>query len=332
MLKQLLLGLLLGSLIAYLAYRTHALTSRGAWTAALLGTIIFGLGGLPWAVLLLAFFISSSLLSRLSRRRKAALDEKFSKGSQRDAAQVLANGGIAGLLVIVQWILSHSNAAGWDAGPPIWLGYAASLAAANADTWATELGVLSRRAPVSIVTGKTVERGTSGGVSLLGLVAALAGAALVAILACGMALLEWTPGGSTTAWLAFFLVSGAGLAGSLVDSLLGATVQAIYDCPACRKETERHPTHSCGAATVLKRGWSWFDNDWVNTTCTLVGAILAIGIAAGTIPMARMAQPPASSSLLEETASGPSKEGTAMTIQLSSTAFPPGGRRRHSKS
>jgi uncharacterized protein (TIGR00297 family) len=275
MLVQLLLGLLLGSLIAYLAYRAHSLTPRGAWAAALLGTIIFGLGGLPWAVLLLAFFISSSLLSRLFRRRKAALDEKFSKGSQRDAAQVLANGGIAGLLVLVQWIC---QTAGWAAGPLVWLGYAASLAAANADTWATELGVLSRRPPVSIVTGETVERGSSGGVSLAGLLAALAGAALVAILGCGMTLLGWTPGGSGTAWLALLLVSGAGLAGSLVDSILGATVQAIYDCPACRKETERHPRHSCGTVTVLKRGWPWFDNDWVNAACTLAGAMLAIGI------------------------------------------------------
>jgi uncharacterized membrane protein len=68
----------------------------------------------------------------------------------------------------------------------------------------------------------------------------------------------------------------AGLAGSTVDSLLGATVQAIYRCPVCQKETERHPLHSCGAGTIHQRGWRWLNNDWVNFFCSLVGAITAV--------------------------------------------------------
>ena len=63
----------------------------------------------------------------------------------------------------------------------------------------------------------------------------------------------------------------AGLAGSFADSLLGATVQARYRCPACEADTER-PVHRCGSPTVLVGGWRWFDNDLVNLAASCCGA------------------------------------------------------------
>lgn len=267
---RLLAGFVLALLIAAAAWRARALSVSGALAAVLLGTIIFGLGGLPWAVLLMAFFISSSGLSRAFKQRKAGLQEKFSKGSQRDAGQVLANGGVAGLFV-----LAHAAApqAAWP-----WLAFAGALAAANADTWATELGVLSRSAPRLVTSGQVVEKGTSGGITLTGTAAALGGALLIAALAVMLWPAARPP---LPAGLAAFAVVGlAGLAGSLLDSYLGATVQAIYTCPCCQKDTERHPTHSCGCQTSLARGLPWLDNDWVNAFCTLTGAALA-ALAAG---------------------------------------------------
>ena len=172
---QLGLGLFLATGIALLAYRLHSLSRSGAAAAALLGAVIFGLGGLPWAALLLTFFGSSSWLSHLFKRQKSGVEEKFSKGHTRDAQQVLANGGIAGAMVILQALFPQSA---WP-----WLAGAAALAAANADTWATELGVLSPVEPRLILSGKKVERGTSGGVSLAGIAAALAGAFSVAVVA-----------------------------------------------------------------------------------------------------------------------------------------------------
>ncbi|MEW6648978.1 MAG: DUF92 domain-containing protein [Chloroflexota bacterium] len=261
---QLLLGVGLAALISLAAYAARSLSRSGAVAAALLGSAVFGLGGLPWAGLLLGFFISSSLLSRLFRRRKAAVDEKFSKGSQRDAGQVAANGGIAGLLALLQAALPDS--------PLPWLAAAAALAAANADTWATELGVLSPVKPRLITTRKPVEMGTSGGITPLGTLAALVGALFIAAIAALLppANVALPPFGVLLA------VILAGLAGSLVDSLLGATVQAIYCCPRCGKETERHPQHTCGAQTRRLRGWSWLDNDWVNAFCTLSAGVLAV--------------------------------------------------------
>jgi len=262
---QLIRGLFLGAVISFLARRAGALSPSGAWAAAVTGGLIFGLGGLRWAVLLLVFFFTSSALSRLFGRRKRALEENFAKGSQRDAAQVLANGGLAALLATLQAL--QPNLPFW------WLAFAGSLAAVNADTWATELGVFSPQAPLLITNGRLVARGASGGISALGYLAAAAGAGLIAALAA------WLAPGSIQNLSPISLgacVCLAGLAGTTLDSLLGATLQAIYRCPACQKETERHPTHACGAHTIQVRGWRWMNNDMVNGLAALMGAVAAV--------------------------------------------------------
>ena len=74
----------------------------------------------------------------------------------------------------------------------------------------------------------------------------------------------------------FIFVTLGGLIGALFESLLGATVQAIYHCPQCDKETEKYPLHSCGTPTEQVRGWKWLSNDIVNLSCALIGA--AVGI------------------------------------------------------
>jgi uncharacterized protein (TIGR00297 family) len=261
---QLLLGLLFALIIAFLAYRARSLSRSGAYAAILVGTLIFGLGGWQWAVILLTFFISSSALTRLFGKRKAALREKFEKGGQRDAAQVLANGAVASLFAGLHFFF---HAAAWP-----WLAFAASMAAVNADTWATELGVLNPVPPLLITNGKSVGRGTSGAISFYGMLSALAGAALVAILAA--VLNPYNNSSSITNY--FLLITLAGITGALFDSLLGATVQAIYRCPQCDKETERHPIHICGAETTQLRGWMWLNNDMVNLACATAGAMIGL--------------------------------------------------------
>jgi len=261
---QLLLGFLLAFLIAFLAYCARSLSLSGTCAAILVGTVIFGLGGIPWAVLLLTFFVSSSALTRAFARQKSALSDKFAKGGQRDAGQVLANGAVAALFAGLHFFFPEAD---WP-----WLAFAGSLAAVSADTWATELGVLNPTPPRLITNGKVVEKGASGAVSLLGMLSALAGAALIAVLAAAL-----TPSIQHTLFTSqFLLITLSGLLASLFDSLLGASVQAIYHCPACNKETERHPVHLCGAATVQIRGWKWLDNDRVNLACATMGATVAL--------------------------------------------------------
>lgn len=259
-LVQLIVGISLGIIAGYASYRLGALNAGGAAAAALVGGLVFGLGGFPWAVLLLTFFISSSLLSRAFAARKAALNEKFAKGSRRDYAQVLANGGLGALLSVAYWVFPTQIV--------LWIAFAGALAAVNADTWGTELGVLSQSPPRIISSWRVADRGTSGAVTLVGYMASLAGAALIALAA-----LFFTP---SPYWLALFLiVVSGGIIGATVDSILGATVQGIYYCPQCAKETESHPLHRCGTPTLHIRGWRWLNNDLVNFVCSVVGAGVA---------------------------------------------------------
>ncbi|MGC1380095.1 MAG: DUF92 domain-containing protein, partial [Candidatus Baltobacteraceae bacterium] len=132
-----------------------------------------------------------------------------------------------------------------------------------ADTWGTELGLLSRGAPVSILTFRRVPAGISGGVTPAGTLASIAGAFFVAVVA------------TATHVAAFGPVALGGVVGALIDSILGASLQALRWCPACERACETR-LHECGTATVMRRGLTWLENDAVNAAATLGGAVVAM--------------------------------------------------------
>jgi len=173
--------------------------------------------------------------------------------------QVLANGGVAAVAALLG----------------SWTATAGALAAATADTWATEIGSFSPAPPRLITTGARVTRGTSGGITALGTAGGVAGAAVIGALAVWL-----QPGGGGAAAGAthppefLALTAAAGLVGMLVDSLLGATLQGRYECPGCGAELERGDT-VCHEPVRLIRGWRWLDNDAVNLAATLAGATAA---------------------------------------------------------
>jgi uncharacterized protein (TIGR00297 family) len=253
------LAFALAAAIAYVAFRLGSLSTGGAWAAFVVGGLTFGFGGWLAGALLILFFVGSSALSRLGARRKTGVAAQFEKGGRRDERQVLANGGLAALLAVTYGLTGETV---------LLVALAGALAAANADTWATELGVLSRRRPRLVTTGRSVPPGTSGAVSREGTLATAAGASLIGLVA------GWGAGSATVV----VATALAGFLGATADSILGATVQAIYYCPTCEKDTERHPLHSCGSPTVLARGWPWLRNDGVNLAATFVGAVAAAAI------------------------------------------------------
>ena len=265
-------GFALSLMIGLVGYRRGALKGSGVVGAVVTGTLIFGLGGWEWGALLVAFFVSSSALSFYHAKDKEGLAEKFAKGHRRDLAQALANGGAAAVLAALSQLFPLVE----GGGEGVWFAACAgAMAAVNADTWATELGVLSARPPRLITTGRQVEVGASGGVTWLGTAASLGGAAFIGLLG-GLGVLILGQGWAAAGVLLLAAVTG-GLAGSLFDSFLGATVQAIYWCDACQKETERK-VHRCGTQTCLLRGWPWLGNDLVNFFASVLGALVAAGI------------------------------------------------------
>jgi uncharacterized protein (TIGR00297 family) len=266
------LGLLLSAGMAALGYWRRALSASGVAGAILVGTLIFGLGGWVWGLLLITFFVSSSWLSHYRKADKALVAEKFAKGSRRDLGQALANGGLGAILAMV--FARYPD-------PLLFAAFVGVMATVNADTWATELGVLSRVPPRLITSGEVVAPGTSGGVTSLGIWASIAGALLIGTVATALVQIGSLLGGAGWSLRAAsypLLAVAGGLVGALFDSLLGATVQGIYYCERCAKETES-PIHHCGQPAQPLRGWAWLNNDMVNFLASLVGGLVAASLA-----------------------------------------------------
>lgn len=259
--------------MALVALQVRALSRSGAAAAFIVGTLTFGSGEIGLTLVLLAFFVPSILLSRVGRRRKKGLTD-IGKAGPRDAAQVLANGGVATLAAVVAGI-------GFAQGSPRWsviavAAFAGAYAAATADTWGTEIGTLVRGSPRSILTLRPIATGLSGGVSLAGTVAEFAGALWIAWVA-GAALDHLPLALRVAPWAAVVAgVSLGGVAGALADSLLGATLQELRACPLCERPCETDP-HHCGTPTARIRGLRGFSNDVVNACATAVGALVATG-------------------------------------------------------
>lgn len=247
--------------VALAARRAGSLSTSGAVAATLTGGVAMSVGW-SWGAYLIAWFVSASLLSRMGRAAKEArTGGVIEKGDQRDAGQVLANGGVFALcaLIALLWPEWRTEAAIVGAG---------ALAAAGADTAATEIGTLWGGAPWSLRTRTRATPGSSGAMSYAGTAGMLAAAALLGLLAAVLRLVPWT---------AVAVVAYAGLCGALADTVLGAWVQARRWCPTCARETEQ-PVHRCGTTTVSAGGWVWLTNDRVNLLCTVVGAGVAIAL------------------------------------------------------
>jgi len=257
---RLLVGLLGSGLIALGAYWLRSLAASGAIAAIIMGTLFVTFGRPIWFVLLIAFFVSSTAWSKWKRRHrsKQQAESNYAKSGRRDAAQVAANGGAGLLLCLCYAAWPHEG----------WLyAFVGVMGAVNADTWATEIGALSRSVPRMITSGNRVSAGTSGGVTLLGSIAALAGAAFIGLIAALLA-----PETVSAIGLLAAAVIG-GTAGAFADSLLGATVQAMYRCPACGELSERQ--WHCSVRTERTRGFSWMTNDAVNMLSSAVAGLIA---------------------------------------------------------
>jgi len=255
-------GGVIAAAIAWAGYRTRALTLSGSIGAVIVGALTFAFGGPLVAASVIIFFVTGSVLSRVHTPTADKARVLAPKGAQRDAAQVGANGGVAMACAIAFGIASLY---GLPHASKFLVAAVCAIAAASGDTWSTEVGSLARGRARLITNMKLVDAGTSGGVTLQGTLAAPLGGAIVGLAGVARPDILILPG-----WIALCAI--AGLVGSILDSLLGATMQGMWRCSRCAHTVEAGVHATCGAPCSLISGLPWLDNDGVNGITTLVGA------------------------------------------------------------
>lgn len=277
-------GLAAALAIAAAARRAGSLDGSGARAAVVVGAAAVA-AGWTWGALLLVFFVGGSALSRLGRDAKARrTGSVVEKGGRRDAAQVLANGGVFAAACATLAAATWGRAPSADATGVALLAAGAAagaIAAAAADTWATEIGTLVGGTPRSVRGWRPVPPGTSGAVSGAGTLALVAGAATLAGSAALLGL------GAPIAWAAL----AGGVAGACGDTLLGALLQERRRCPTCGTATEQRIHAPCGTPTAVIGGLTGIGNDAVNVSCTATGALVGAAVAALLRPAAAGAVP-----------------------------------------
>ncbi len=260
-------------IIALGAWRSKSLTQHGACAAFAVGVLAMRVGW-AWGAFLIAWFALAALISRIGRRVKLArMCSVVEKGAERDARQVLANGGVFALCALQMLIVAQIDGFSIETHRCLEIGAAAAaagaLAAAGADTWATEFGTLIGGTPWSLRERRRVAIGTSGALSVAGSLAAIVGGIILATLAAILHMIPFT---------AVPAVALSAVLGAFTDSILGAWWQERRWCPQCVMNTEQ-VQHVCGMRTERVGGVGSLDNDVVNFLCTLVGA----GLAAATV-------------------------------------------------
>ncbi len=251
------IGITLSLIIVSLSYRFKLLTFSGSITTFFLAVIIFGFGTWKWTIPIVTFFLLSSLLSKYRKRKNESVETYFEKSGERDHLQVLANGGLGSVLVVINYFYPQEL---------FYTVYVSCIASMCADTWATEIGTLIKTKTVDIVSFKKVEQGISGGISLPGTIGSIAGAFVIAA--------------TSLPWMEFnyllntIVIVVSGFIGSVADSILGSKIQSMYKCVICNSITERK-SH-CNNETVLFKGIRWMNNDAINFSASLSGGIFSI--------------------------------------------------------
>lgn len=259
------LGFILSMGIAVPAYIKKSLTLSGAVAAVVLGTLLYGFGDASIYVALIAFFVSSSALSKVSQLLAGTefqkIEARLKKGGTRDHTQVIANGGVSLLMAIIFQITDMEL---------FKLGAIIAFGCACSDTWASEIGILSKQQPVNIISRTPVPKGLSGGVTRLGLMASVAGALFIGIVYLITTAL--TKDFTATTIIDVLMITFFGTLGSLIDSVIGEKWQAKYFDQE-HEITERK-------SEVLASGIKFINGDVVNFVsglmATMVGMILLL--------------------------------------------------------
>ncbi|KAI7745742.1 hypothetical protein M8C21_026348 [Ambrosia artemisiifolia] len=272
---QVLIAVLISTFIAVNSYRKNSLDVSGAFAGFFVMAVHLSVN-YRFGAMLLAFFFTSSKLTKIGEERKRSVDADFKAGGQRNWIQVFSNSGIATILVIAYWKLKSSQDICLDSSESYIItsivgGIIGHYSCSNGDTWSSELGVLSDEQPRLITTFKVVRRGTNGGITKAGLQAAAAAGSVIglAFVVPGIFTKSCTNDSFMKQLLVIPLSALAGLAGSLIDSLLGATLQFSGFCSVRNKVVSKP-----GPTVKRISGLSILDNNGVNVVSILLTSML----------------------------------------------------------
>lgn len=252
---NILLAVLFAAGIAYLSFKHKFLTNSGIISSCIFAIVLFGFGSWKWSIPIVTFFFTSSVLTNIRNRTNKISDEKITPLG-RDYLQVLSN-GIIPLSLFIIYIFTEIEI--------LYLLFCSSVAAVTADTWGTEMGGLRQNSTVLIISFKKVEQGTSGGVSIMGTLASLLGAFIL-----GLVSLIWIKNNILDFLI---IITLSGFFGSLVDSILGATMQVKYVCSICGKSIELK--EHCNTASEKVKGLGFVDNNFVNLAASFSGCLFS---------------------------------------------------------
>jgi uncharacterized protein (TIGR00297 family) len=258
MILDLFIGFLLSFGVALLAFFKRSLTRDGWISATILGTTIYAFGSfILWGVLI-AFFISSSLLTKLHEKK----DNGITHG--RNAIQVMSNGLIATVFSVLYYFFQSDI---------LMLAAIVSIASSNADTWASEIGALTKGQTVHILNFKPVTKGVSGAISILGTFASLLGAVFIS----AIFILLYALSKDVTLPVLFqygLIVTLCGFFGCLMDSLLGGSIQAKYKGIHSGIVTEESTLPN--DQVVLVSGFKCITNDTVNFLSGFIASLISL--------------------------------------------------------
>ena len=224
-------------------YRKNHLSLSGFLGASLMAALITGLGGSLYLMPIIIFFISSTTISKLGN------STKHKSSINRSVSQVISNGGIPLLICVINHFYQYDI---------LYFAFLASVAAANSDTWGTEIGKFSKVKPVDIISRLTLPKGESGGITNIGLLGSVIGSFIIGI----------------SGYLFFnslkyvLLVSISGCWGAIFDSILGSTLQGRFISKDGLIISEDRKDNN-----YLYTGINIFNNDVVNLCCTLSAPI-----------------------------------------------------------
>jgi len=245
LIDYMLIGIVLSTIVVLLSIKARFLTISGGVATFLLANIIFGLGGIKWTVPILTFFVLSSLLSKMKSNNKEKAELYYEKTGVRDYKQVFANGGIPGILLMLNTVKPDEL---------FFLMYIVFLATVCSDTWSTEIGTFIKTNTYNVINFKLIPPGMSGGISFIGTIGGITGSIVITLVSFSFT--------SYNLFYFFLIILISSFLGNISDSILGATIQGGYNCSICNKSTERRD--HCGKPSIITKGYKLITNDIVN--------------------------------------------------------------------